>query len=147
MSALPQHLENLKPSENASRILSQLARQISKRDELIENDVLGQKEILDICAREKLGRKDKLKNIRAVLERQRFPEKARIEKKLICCLEKIRKEHSLKLCLPRELEGDSLDFSFSFKNPSELRELSKKMERLSEDENLEEIFDILTGES
>ena len=147
MPELPQYLENLKPSENAARALSHLARQIAKRDDILEKDVLGQEEILEICSREKLGRKDKLKNIRAFLEKQRYPEKAKIEKELNECLEKIRKEHSLKLNLPKELEGDSLDFSFSFKNPSELKEFSRKIEKLSEDRNLEEIFDILTGES
>ncbi len=144
--SLPDHLSALSPSDNASRALLGLARQISKRDGVSQQEVLDSEKIVEICLREKLGRKDKLKLVRDFLERKRYPLKAKLEKELSDCSDGVLKSLGVKLELPAEFEGDNISFKVKAKNLSEISTASKKILELSSNPEMARIFAILSGE-
>lgn len=143
---LPSHITELSPSENAARQILRLARQIARRDDLAEDEVLGSRELLEICQREKLGRKDKLRSVRTLLEEIRYPLKAQIEQEVGDCVSAIQKKTGVTITLPPELEGDSVSVQFRAKNTGDFLALGQRLEELSRLPEAQRIFSILAGD-
>ncbi len=143
---LPEHIALLSPSKNAEVALLELARQIANRDELEIQEVLSDSYILEVCSREKLGRKDKLKLVRAKLEQIRFPLLKDLESRLERCKKAIQKELGLTLELPAQLEGDTISLRLKFRSEVDVLNASKKLGSLAKMDQTKEIFSILSGE-
>ena len=144
--SLPEHIVALSPSENASRAMLGLVRQISKRDGISEQELFSSSEIVEICSREKLGRKDKLKLLRNLLENQRYPLKAKLEAELSQCSKEILKDLGIKLELPVEFEGDSVSFQIKAKTLEQIDQASERVSELSKHPAMSRIFAVLAGE-
>lgn len=145
--SLPEHISLLSPSKNAEAGFLELARQIARRDDLEVEQVLGDEEIIEVCSREKLGRKDKLKLVRLKLEQIRFPLLKELEGRLESCKKTVQKELGLTLDLPDQLEGDTVSVRLKFRSGADILVASQKLESLAEMEETQEIFSILLGES
>ena len=143
---LPKHLSDLSPSKNAGTGLLELARQIANRDELNLEEVLSSEEIIKVCEKEKLGRKDKLRSVRLHLEQRRFPVLKEIEVELTDLTRKIQKEVGLSVELPSDLEGDTLSFKIKARSPEELELASKRFQALADKDEMKRIFSILAGD-
>jgi len=143
---LPEHIAALTPSENASRAMLGLVRQISRRDGISEEELFSSNEIVEICSREKLGRKDKLKLLRNLLEKQRYPLKAKLEAELSQCSKEILKDLGIKLELPPEFEGDSVSFHIKAKTLEQIDQASERVSALSRHPAMSRIFSVLAGE-
>ncbi len=137
----------LKPSVNNLREFNQLAKEICAREKINLEELFNQDNFNRIFdASTGLSPKDKLKKFKQLLEARRFPETEIIKNKINQDLKEITKKHNFKLSPPQELEGDCFNLNISFNSPEQLKTLAAKLDTLSEDKKLREIFSLLKGE-
>jgi len=136
----------LAPSGNALKGLISLADEIALRDGKSLKDIFSDEELLEILGAEKLGRKDKLARIRDYLELIRYPERSELEGRVARITRELKAEFNLKIVLPEELEGDTIEIKVSARGPDELRSIAGRIASLSESGQLKELFSILKGE-
>lgn len=137
----------LKPSANNLREFYQLTKEICHREKINIAKLLQEKcfaEFLDSSSN--LSPKDKLKKIKFALEARRFPETEVIKNKINQGLKEITKKYNLKLRPPENLEGDTFSLNLNFNSKEQLRTLVAKLDSLSQDKSLEEVFSTLKGE-
>lgn len=137
----------LKPSANNLREFYQLTKEICSREKINLSALLREKgfaELLD--SNSNLSPKDKLKKLKYALEARRFPETEIIKNKINQSIKEITKKYNLKLNPPEDLEGDTFSLTLNFNSPEQLKTLVVKLDSLSQDKNLEEVFSTLKGE-
>lgn len=138
-------LEKLNPNPNILREILSLVFEISQRDSISFEDLLLNSELQALLDSKESG-KSKSAKFRTKLEKLRYPEKAKIESDLLDLQKNITQKYGLKVELPMELEGESLEVKFSFKNVKQLENIATKLSEMSKDSFLEEIFFILSGQ-
>ncbi|HMO18460.1 MAG TPA: hypothetical protein PKA63_06570 [Oligoflexia bacterium] len=144
--AVEELIIKLSPSLNSLKSLITLLDEISRRDKTSWLDILSAKEPVEILDAESLGRKEKLGRLRDFLETLRYPHRSKLEERISNLERVIRSEFNVKLKLPEELEGDSVEFRFTSRNASDLSEYSRKIMDLSRSPELNELYSILKGE-
>ena len=105
--ALLQLATELRLGENQLRDLWDWAEEIATRDGLTLSHVLAAAPIAAVRARE-LGRKDKLKALKAALRRLRFPQLAAVEDRLAELVRTLQLPRNVRITLPEHLEGEQL---------------------------------------
>jgi len=145
-TALALIVESLKPSANQLKDFASLAREISKRDDSSIELELSVEEITETIQSQRLSRNDKLSNIRDILLKKRFPERARLEAKLKELQNEIRKKYGLRVEYPKDLEGSRLSLSLAGKSADDFADLARSLESLSKSDELREILSLLLGE-
>ena len=133
----------LAPSANTLREYMQLADAIVQRDSTTLANVLVE---MQSQIQENLGRKDKQRLLREALERRRFPQRTQILEELFESQRELRRDLNLQIDYPRDLEGDQLQVSFSFRNAEDLNALSERLKVAVEHPALKRILAILRGE-
>ncbi len=153
LCSLPEHdlvavislIQELSPSSNTLRTFVDLLGDIQHRDKLRFSEIM-EKATLSLILSSAGSSKDKQIKFKNSLLRIRFPEKFTIEDRLNHLASNIREEFGVKIIFPEELEGDQLLVNLAFRNKDALSAISKKLSRLAESHQLEEIFSILNGE-
>lgn len=142
---LDELLASLQPSGNALRSLLQLLEEISRRDRLSLASLLEQEQLQAVLLREELNRKDRLRLYREVLEQLRYPELSRIRQELAGAVSELQRDCKLFPQLPKDLEGDTLEVTFSFRTPEELELIGQRCSAAAKHPALERVFRLLCG--
>lgn len=144
--ALSKILSELSPSANTLKIFLTLADEISARDKVTSESVLSEPHLIEILCAEKISKKEKQKKLRVALEERRFPIRKKIQNELEACKKEILKNTGLKVEIPEELEGDSVELTIKARSNEDVQKASQKLSALAEQESLKKIFQILRGE-
>lgn len=139
-------MSELKPSANALIGLLDLAEEIVQREKCDLVQVLLSEQFAEAMSLEGLPRKEKLKKLREVLERRRFPERSELEDKINSLQKSLRSNHNLKVKLPQELEGDSIEVIILGRCPEDFSLAADRLNGLAKSEELKMLFSILQGE-
>jgi len=138
-------LKELNPSGNSLQVMFDLANQIAMKRKISIADVLNEIEVEQILNKDKISKKEKTSLIRKSLESLRYPEKQKILSDVSALVESIRRNHSVKVKLPQDLEGDTIELSFSIKSPENLESKTEDLLRLSKSPDIKRLFDHLLG--
>ena len=138
-------IQALSPSSNTLRTFVDLLGDIQHRDKLSFSQILEKASMSSILSVTGSG-KDKQVKLKNSILRIRFPEKFTIEDNLNRLSAEIRENFGFKIVLPEELEGDQLQINIAFRSCEKLNSYSDKLVKLSESNQLREVFSILKGE-
>jgi hypothetical protein len=136
----------LNPSANALRGILVLVEEISRKERISLSEVFSSSSLSNVLLDDDIPRKEKIKRIRDILERRRYPEKSRLEDMIKNCSDTIRKKYNLRVIMPDELEGDSIEIKISGRSPEDIHTAAGKLQSLSESEELAALFGILRGD-
>ena len=145
VSAIEKLLERIKPNANSLRRILRLSSEICSRDSINVERLFSTKEFIEIQDGDAQG-KEKAAHFRKKLEHLRYPEKAKLEARLLELQKSLISKYGLKIELPLELEGERLGVKISAKDATQLGEIAEKLRDLSVDTELLEIYSILSGD-
>jgi hypothetical protein len=143
---LTELITNLSPSTNALKSLLVLIEEISKKESISMSEVYSSLTLSETVNSVDIPRKDKIKRIREVLEKRRYPERSRLEDLVKKNLVSASKNYNLKVSLPEEFEGDRLIVKISGRSPEDFKLAAKKLLEFSDSEELGNLYSILRGE-
>ena len=132
-------VQGLKMGENHLRDFLDWLGEIALRDGVSLSDVLK------ISSDPRLGRSDKLKQIKEEVRRLRFPRLSRIEGEIQKRIREMRLKPQVQISVPPGLEGGSLTLQVRAGSYEELRELFGEIGRAFDSKAMREIFDLLAG--
>ncbi|MEX0802804.1 MAG: hypothetical protein WD688_05745 [Candidatus Binatia bacterium] len=137
----------LKAGENHLRDLMDWLEEISMRDGVAIQDVLGSEAITRIKTDPRLGRADRLKRVKDQIRRLRFPRLSQLEDSIQSKIRALKLQPNVKLSVPPGLEGGDLRVEFSVGSPAQLKSILAKLNEASECEFMTEIFVLLKGDA
>ena len=146
-AAILELVEELKMGENHLRDFLDWLEEIALRDGVSLCAILQRESILRISSDPRLGRSDKLKQIKEELRRLRFPRLSRIEGEIQKKIREMKLRPQIRISVPPGLEGGSLTVQVRATSYEELRRLVGEVQEASETEAMREIFALLRGES
>src|SRR5213594_3799999 len=133
----------LKIGENHLRELMDWLEEIALRDRCGIHQILAQQKIAHIGSDPRLGRADKLKQIR----RLRFPRLSRIEDTVRARIRELKLPPAVRLSVPSGLEGGKLCVEISASTAQELKKLIAQLAEAADRDSIKEIFRMLAGET
>jgi hypothetical protein len=137
----------LKLGENHLRDLMDWLEEIALRDQSTIGEILASKPITDIESAPRLGRADKLKQVKEELRRLRFPRLVQIEDSIRARIQELKLHPKIRLTVPPGLEGGRLRIELSASTPEELKRLTGKLAEAADTITIREIFALLAGEA
>lgn len=140
-----QLISRLQPSVNWLRDVLDLTDEIAARDKIDVAEVLNDPQLQAVLTTD-LGRKDKQKRYRYILEARRFPRRAEIERRLRELQREISRVHGCRLEFPEDLEGDHLQCTVVFRSSAELGDVAKRFQGLERSGCADEMLRLLRGE-
>jgi hypothetical protein len=138
-------VRSLKIGENHLRDFMDWLEEISLRDGVSFSRILEGESILSIRSDGRLGRNDKLKQIKKEMEHLRFPRLFGIEREIHSKIRKMKLQPRIQLSVPPSLEGGSLTVQLKAVGHGELKCLVREMEGLLDRAEIKEIFELLSG--
>jgi len=138
---------SLKAGENHLRDLMDWSEEIALRDGIVICEVLANKAISEIRTDPRLGRADRLKRIKALVRRMRFPRLSQIEDSIQLRIRGLKLPPSVRLSVPAGLEGGDLKIEFTAGSPAELKSILAKLSAAAESDSLAEIYILLKGDA
>lgn len=136
----------LKIGENHLRDLMDWLEEIALRDPVSIHEILSRPDLHDIETDPRLGRADKLKRIKELIRRLRFPRLAETEDALLTRIQELKLHPEVRLSVPTGLEGANLHVEFNASSPRELGRLAARLVEAANQELVAEIFALLSGE-
>ncbi|MCB0360909.1 MAG: hypothetical protein KDD44_14775, partial [Bdellovibrionales bacterium] len=137
-------VRELSPSASHFRQMLQQLRDVSRRDDTSLSSLLADPGLL-VLLDAAHPRQEKLTQVRRWISRRRFPERVRIEERAEQLMGELVKRHGVRLQLPEELEGDSLELARRLRSIAEVQKLAERLSSLAGDPELEELFELLCG--
>ena len=119
--------------------------EISLRDGSQIWQILGNRSFADIESDPRLGRADKLKRIKDVVRKLRYPRLAQTEDSIRARIQELRLHPAIRLTVPAGLEGGRLRVEFEASSQDELKRSMAKLADATGKEAVREIFDLLAG--
>jgi len=138
-------VRELKLGENHLKDFLDWLEEISLRDGVSICDVLNGKSLQRISSDPRLGRNDKLKQIKEELRRLRFPRLARIEEEIRKRIHELRLGPKIQITAPLALEGSGLAVQMKAASYEELGRLVGELREAMEKKAVKEIFALLGG--
>jgi hypothetical protein len=136
---------DLKVGENHLRDFMDWLEEIALREQLMIEEILASKPVVDCASDPRLGRADKLKRIKDEIRRRRFPRLAQTEDAIRGRIHELKLHPEIRLMVPLGLEGGSLEVELSASSHDEFKRLVIKLADAASDNRLREIFDLLAG--
>ena len=136
---------SLKASENHLRDMMDWLEEIALRDHVGIGDILGAEKIEALKTDPRLGRADRLKQIKEQLRRLRYPRLAAAEEEIRKRVQSLKLHPQIRLTVPPGLEGGRLQVEFSATSATELRALAGKLCETVASPSVAEIFGLLSG--
>jgi hypothetical protein len=136
---------DLKVGENHLRDLMDWLEEIALREQLMIEEILASKPIVDCASAPRLGRADKLKRIKDEIRRRRFPRLARTEDAIRARIHELKLHPEIRLKVPLGLEGGRLEVELSASSHDEFKKLVIKLAEGATDNRVREIFALLAG--
>lgn len=137
-------VNDLKLGENHLRDFLDWLEEIGRRDGLGFSEVLKGETLLRISSDTRLGRNDKLKQIKEELRRLRFPRLARVEEEIRRRIHELKLGPQIRISVPPGLEG-GVTVEVKAASYEELVRLAKELGALAEKKAMKEIFGLLEG--
>ena len=119
--------------------------EIALRDHVGIGDILAAKKIEELKTDPRLGRADRLKQIKEQLRRLRYPRLAAAEEEIRKRVQSLKLHPQIRLTVPPGLEGGRLQVEFSATSATELRALVGKLCETVGAPSVAEIFGLLSG--
>ena len=135
----------LRIGENHLRDMMDCLEEIALRDHTTIHQILSTKAVHDRTSDPRLGRADKVKQIKEQLRRLRFPRLAEIEDEIRYKIMSMSLHPEIRVSVPAGLEGGRLYVEFSAVSTLELRALTVRLQEAAETSLVPEIFDLLGG--
>ena len=140
-------VEQLTPSANSLRSLLLLAGEISKRDKVTVSSVFDKVDYQSIiCPRGNGSASQRLSKLRGFLEDIRYPEKAKLNKKLEYLRTQLIRKYGLSIELPKDLEGNAITIKLQPKSPKDLMQYSTRLSEMSSSLELKDLYNTLLGD-
>ena len=134
----------LRLGENQFRDVFDLLQDIAARRGYGIAEVLADRPVAAVM-HTPAGRSDKIKALKAVLRRLRYPQLAAVEKRLDELRRQLGLSQGIVFELPQNLEGESISIRFSGRSAVELRGHASALVAALQKEQVEEMFRILEG--
>ncbi len=131
----------LKPSLNKQREIVTLASEIALRDGLDLAALFSLQPLAAIRSAPEMDRNQKLRQIRQILHRMRYPELSRFEGRVAQALGRIRLGPGLSLTPPRHFESPTWTATLAFDNRAALAAAHRALERLMADPAFERLLE------
>lgn len=119
--AIAQLFGNLKLGLNKQRELMMMIQEISCREHLPVYEILNSSDFRNIVDHEKWDRSQKTAKLRQYLKRRRYPAITAAEKEFEDRVRSLSLDDGVMLIPPRDFEGNTFSFHFSFHTQGELR--------------------------
>jgi len=136
---------DLKVGENHLRDLMDWLEEIALREQMVIEEILASKPIVDCASDPRLGRADKLKRIKDEIRRRRFPRLAQTEDAIRTRIHELKLHPEIRLMVPLGLEGGRLEVELSACSHDEFQRLVIKLADAASDNRVREIFALLAG--
>lgn len=137
-------VKDLKLGENHLRDFLDWLEEIGLRDGVGISEVLKGESLLRISSDPRLGRNDKLKQIKEELRRLRFPRLARTEEEIRRRIRELKLRPQIQISVPPGLEG-GVTVQVKAASYEEWVQLAEELGALSERKAMKEIFGLLEG--
>jgi ParB family chromosome partitioning protein len=119
--------------------------EIALRDNCPVDMILADHQLHQISTDPRLGRADKVKRIREMIRRRRYPRLAATEDSLQARILELKLAPEIVLSVPPGLEGGRLRVEFSASSQQELRRLAERLAAAAEKDAAREAFALLAG--
>jgi len=119
--------------------------EIASRDSVAVAAIVADKAVDDIATDPRLGRADKVKKIKDILRRLRFPRLARAEDEIQDKVSAFKLQPEIRVTVPPGLEGGKLHVEFSVTNQQDFKRLADKLAAAAATNIASEIFTLLGG--
>lgn len=137
----------IRASENHLRDIIDWLEEISLRDGVAVRDILAAGRIPGIETDPRLGRADKLKQIKNQIRRLRFPRLSEIEDLLEAHIRRLKLKAPIRLSVPAGLEGAKLHVEFQISTKEEFQTAVRQLAEAAQSESMNEIFALLNGDT
>lgn len=137
--------QGLKIGENHFRDFLDWLEEIALRDGVSFCKIFDGEALRKISSNPRLGRNDKLKQIKEELRRLRFPRLARMEEEIGKRLREMKFSPQIQITIPPGLEGGGLTVQMEASSYEELERLVGELARSLEKKAVKEIFALLRG--
>jgi ParB family chromosome partitioning protein len=119
--------------------------EIALRDNCPVDMILADPQLHQVSTDPRLGRADKVKRLREMIRRRRFPRLAATEDSLQARIAELKLAPEILLSAPPGLEGGRLRVEFSASSEQELRRLAERLAAAAEKDAAREAFALLAG--
>ena len=139
--------QELKPGENHFKDLLDWLEELALRDGIGVAQLLNVEPLARITSDPRLGRNDKLKRLKEELWRLRFPRLAHIEMEIQRRVREMKLNQQIQVSVPPGLESGAVTVQVKATDCDEMKRLIGDLVRLSEGEQMKQIFALLRGET
>ncbi len=141
-AALFSLLQDLQCGENHLKDLLDWFEEISARDEQTVADILERRELRSAWATSG-SRHDKLKAVKAVLRRIRYPRLTHLEENVRQAVKALDLGRTGQVSFPSDFEGDEVTITLTVRNVHELRNGLSQLQQRLDDGRFQRVFDSL----
>jgi hypothetical protein len=134
-------------SENHLRDLIEWLEEISLRDHVAITDALAIGPIAKIATDPRLGRADKLRQIKHQIRRLRFPRLSSIEDSIQARIRELQLKAPVRVSVPAGLEGAKLHVEFEASTQEEFLSAVRQLAEVTHHSSLDKIFALLRGDT
>lgn len=138
-------VHELKLGENHLRDFLDWLEEIALRDGVSFREIFAGEALRKISSNPRLGRNDKLKQIKEELRRLRFPRLARTEEEIGKRLREMKFSPQIQITVPPGLEGGRLTVQMKASSYEQLERLVGELAQSLEKKTMKEIFALLGG--
>ena len=139
--------QGLKIGENHFRDFLDWLEEIALRDGVSFCEIFNGEALRKISSNPRLGRNDKLKQIKEELRRLRFPRLARMEDEICRRVRGMKLDPQIVVTVPSGLESGAVTVQVKATDCDEMKRLIGDLVQLSEGEQIKQIFALLRGEA
>ena len=141
-AALFSLLQDLQCGENHLKDLLDWLEEIAARDEQSVTDILERRELRS--ARTTPGsRHDKLKAVKTMLRKIRYPRLTRLEENVRQAVKALDLGRVGQVSFPPDFEGDEVTLTLTVRNVHELRDVLSQLQQRLEDSRFQRVFEAL----
>jgi ParB family chromosome partitioning protein len=139
--AFTQLFDKFKLSLNKQREIMTLVKEIARRDNVSEQQVLEDRQLRDIVLDQDLDRSQKARQLRAYLRQRRFPRIVKAENGFEYQRKQLNLGNDLKLIPPKDFEGTTYTVNMSFSSIAQLKSLHAKIDRMIKHPSLKKVIE------
>lgn len=120
---------SLKPSMSYQREIKELLKDISRRDNIKEEQILSRDEILAIFKKDS-PRNQKISEIKATLKKWRLPLLTETQDNFDREIQKLKLPNNIRMSPPQNFEGDYLNIEVRVKKKNDIDTAVKELQRI-----------------
>ena len=138
--AFAQLFDQLKIGLNKQKEIVTLIKEISRREAISIQEVMNDKDFVEIMTHQDLDRGQKGRKLRTYLRQRRYPSIAAVEKKFEMRRQNLNLGNDIKLIPPKDFEATSYGLNLTFSNLEHLKALQARLNRIIQLPDLKKIL-------